>query len=75
MKADKGPEMHMYAVPPKGFSPKDMKNVHWEMDVLYFVNKLGVKRAALEYSLTKAQSRQIEVRVEAEMLKLSKAKV
>lgn len=64
----------IYLVPPKGFKAEDMCNIHYEMDVLCFVNKLGVKRTALEFALTDEQAAEVESRVSLEMSKKDRSK-
>jgi hypothetical protein len=66
------PERPFYLVPPKGFDPKDIKDTYWEMGTLFFRNKLGIVRAALDYVLTYEQSQEVEDRVKSEKARLGK---
>lgn len=67
-----GPEEQIYLVPPKGFNAKDIIKVEQEMDLLVFINRLGVKRYALEFALNAQQSEEVKSRIEDEMARLGK---
>lgn len=64
-----------YQVPPKGFSPDDLREMYSSAGGAYiFVNRLGVQRIGSTYTLTEEQSKEVEARIDAELTKLGKSR-
>lgn len=63
-----------YEIPPAGFNARDIKKVVGSMSVHVFINKLGVKRLGITYTLNEEQAQQVEERIRAEKLRLGRDK-
>ena len=66
-------EMHpYYEIPPTGFDARDIKDIFESMGVHVFVNKIGVKRWGITYTLNEEQAQQVQERINAEKLRLGR---
>ncbi len=61
-----------YEIPPLGFDARDTLEIYESMGVHVFVNKLGIKRFGITFSLNKEQAKQVEERISAEKIRLGR---